>query len=102
KAPVDAGSRGYELLIEDGKIAFGLHHMWPGNSLKVRTREKLGAGKHVTVSYDGSSRAAGFRIFLDGESAALDVVRDNLTKDVSHEGGEPDLALGFRFRDNGL
>lgn len=102
KAPVDAGSRGYELLVEDGKIAFGLHHMWPGSSLKVRTREKLGAGKHITVSYDGSSRATGVRIFLDGELAALEVVRDNLTKDTTYEGGEPDLALGYRFRDNGL
>src|SRR5262249_29618552 len=37
KAPIDAGSRGYELLLEDGRVVFGLHHMWPGNSLKVRT-----------------------------------------------------------------
>src|SRR5207244_1083135 len=35
KAPIDAGSRGYELLLENGKVAFGLHHMWPGNSLKA-------------------------------------------------------------------
>src|SRR5581483_4682998 len=41
KAPIDAGSRGYELLLEDGRVAFGLHHMWPGNSLKVVTREAI-------------------------------------------------------------
>jgi hypothetical protein len=61
KAPIDAGSRGYELLLEDGRVAFGLHHMWPGNALKVRTRQALdpNAWAHIAVSYDGSSRAAG-------------------------------------------
>ncbi|MEO6184507.1 MAG: DUF1549 domain-containing protein, partial [Verrucomicrobiota bacterium] len=29
KASADAASRGYELLLENGKVAFGLHHMWP-------------------------------------------------------------------------
>ena len=40
KAPIDAGSRGYELLLENGRVAFGLHHMWPGNSLKVVTKQR--------------------------------------------------------------
>src|SRR5207302_3071789 len=40
KAPVDAGSRGYELLLEGGRVAFGLHHTWPENSLKVRSEER--------------------------------------------------------------
>src|SRR5262249_5599443 len=34
--------------------------------------------------------------------AELEVVRDGLFKDITYEGGEPDLALGFRFRDNGF
>jgi mono/diheme cytochrome c family protein len=104
RAPVDAGSRGYELLLEDGKVAFGLHHMWPGNSLKVRTKRTIPAGRwaHVTATYDGSSRAAGVRVYLDGEPAELEVVRDKLTKDITYGGGEPDLAIGYRFRDNGF
>ena len=104
KAPIDAGSRGYELLLENGHAAFGLHHMWPGNSLKVVTKTALpvNAWTHVTVSYDGSSRAAGVRIYLDGVAAEVDVVRDGLFKDITYEGGEPSLALGFRFRDNGF
>ena len=63
RAPVDAGSRGYELLLEDGRVAFGLHHMWPGNSLKVATNAPLAIGQwvHVAVTYDGSSRASGVR-----------------------------------------
>src|SRR5579883_2371006 len=104
KAPIDAGSRGYELLLENCRVAFGLHHMWPRNSMKVvaKTAIPAGAWTHVAVTYDGSSRAAGVRIYIDGVPAELEIVRDGLFKDITYEGGEPDLALGFRFRDNGF
>src|SRR5262249_41740717 len=60
RAPIDAGSRGYELLLENGQVALGLHYMWPGNSLKVRTKTPISTNEwnHVTVTYDGSSQAA--------------------------------------------
>jgi hypothetical protein len=103
RAPIDAGSRGYELLLENGQVAFGLHHMWPRNSLKVRTKSAvpIDAWTQLTVTYDGSSRASGVRIYLNGELAELDVVRDGLFKDITY-GSEPDLAIGYRFRDNGF
>ena len=104
KAPIDAGSRGYELLLEDGKVAFGLHHMWPGNSLKVRTKTAVPVGKFtpVAVSHDGSGKASGVRVYLDGQPAAVEVIRDGLAKDITYGGGEPDLAVGYRFRDSGF
>ena len=104
RAPIDAGSRGYELLLEDGKVAFGLHHMWPGNSLKVVSKAAVPADTwaHVVVTYDGSSRAGGMRVFVNGEPAESEVVRDKLTKDSTYGGSEPDLAIGYRFRDNGF
>ncbi len=104
KAPVDAGSRGYELLLENGKVAFGLHHMWPGNSLKVATKSAIAANEwtHVAMSYDGSSRADGLKIYVNGSEAKTDVVRDGLRKDITYEGGEPSLQVGYRFRDNGF
>lgn len=103
RAPIDAGSRGYELLLEQGQVAVGLHYMWPGNSLKVKTKAAVPVNEwtHVTVTYDGSSQAAGLRIYLNGELAELEVVRDGLWKDITY-GGEPDLAIGYRFRDNGF
>jgi hypothetical protein len=104
KAPVDAGSRGYEVLLEAGRVAVGLHHMWPGNSLKVVTKQAVPAGQwsHVAVTYDGSSKAAGVRVYLDGEPAEVEVIRDGLWKDITYAGGEPDLAVGHRFRDSGF
>ena len=104
RAPADAGSRGYELLLEEGRVAFGLHHMWPGNSLKVRTKTPLVLNEwsHVTVTYDGSSGAAGVRLYVNGLLAPIDVIRDGLWKDITYDGGEPELAIGFRFRDAGF
>ena len=37
----DAGSRGYQLLIEDGKLSVGLIHFWPGNAIGIRAIEPL-------------------------------------------------------------
>ncbi|MFO0936307.1 MAG: DUF1553 domain-containing protein [Gemmataceae bacterium] len=104
RAPIDAGSRGYELLLESGQVAFGMHYMWPGNSLKVQTPQPLPIGEWslVTVTYDGSSRAEGTAIYVNGQRQELNVVRDGLKKDITYAGGEPDLALGNRFRDNGF
>jgi hypothetical protein len=103
-APIDAGSRGYELLLEDGRVAFGMHHMWPRNSLKVVTRAAVPVNTwtHVAITYDGSSSAAGVHVYLDGRPAEVEVVRDGLFKDITYDGGEPNLAIGFRFRDNGF
>jgi Protein of unknown function (DUF1553)/Protein of unknown function (DUF1549)/Concanavalin A-like lectin/glucanases superfamily/Planctomycete cytochrome C len=103
QAPADAGSRGYEVLLEGGKVAVGLHHMWPGNSLKVVTKKAIPVATwtHVTATYDGSSTAAGLKIYFDGELADLQVIRDGLRKDITY-GGEPNLAIGYRFRDNGF
>ncbi|MDQ3624237.1 MAG: DUF1553 domain-containing protein, partial [Verrucomicrobiota bacterium] len=104
KAPIDAGSRGYELLLEEGRVAFALHYMWPGASLKVATKQPVPANEwtHVLATYDGSSRAAGARVYVNGAPAELEVVRDGLFKDITYDKGEPDLAIGYRFRDNGF
>ena len=104
KAPIDAGSRGYELLLENGHVALGLHHMWPGNSLKVsaKTPIRTNTWTHITVAYDGSGHADGVQITLDGKPAEREVIRNNLRKDTTYEDGEPNLALGNRFRDNGF
>lgn len=107
----DSGSRGYELVLDAGRPFFGLIHFWPGNAIGIRARQALPVGgwSHVTVTYDGSSRAEGVRLYVDGKPAEVEVVRDNLYKDIRHRGewGDSDgnglsLSLGARFRDNGF
>jgi hypothetical protein len=103
RAWTDAASRGYELLLEDGKPSFALIHFWPGDAMRIRTKAAIPVGKwaHMAVTYDGSSRAAGMRIYIDGKPAECDVVRDNLTRNITGGGGD-NLAIGERFRDRGF
>lgn len=98
----DAGRRGYELLLEGGHAGFALHHIPPGNSLKVATKAPIEGWTHIAVTYDGSSRASGLRVFLNGREARLNVIRDGLKNDITTGAAEPDLAIGFRPGDAGF
>ncbi|MCB9770793.1 MAG: DUF1553 domain-containing protein [Candidatus Omnitrophica bacterium] len=106
QAAEDAGSRGYELLLLDGHPAFSLVHFWPGNAIRVQSKEKLELERwtHLSITYDGSSRAEGVRIFIDGEESPLEVERDGLFKTIRYtvDGLDPPLTLAARFRDFGF
>lgn len=103
RAWTDAASRGYELLIEEGKLKWSLIHFWPGNAISIRTKAPLPVNEwvHVAVTSDGSSRAAGTSLVVNGRPAEVEVVRDGLTRDVTGGGGDT-IALGERFRDRGF
>lgn len=103
RAWTDAASRGYELLIEEGKLKWSLIHFWPGNAISIRAKAVLPLNEwtHVTVTNDGSSRAAGLRLFVNGQPAQVEIVRDHLTKDITGGGGD-NISLGERFRDRGF
>ncbi|MCA9076305.1 MAG: DUF1553 domain-containing protein [Planctomycetaceae bacterium] len=99
----DAASRGYELLLEEGRLSAALIHFWPGNAIRVRTVEPIPLNQwlHVTVTYDGSSRADGLTIFVDGRPTKTEVIRDQLTKEIQGGGGD-NIAIGERMRDRGF
>ncbi len=103
RAWTDAASRGYQLLLEDGRLSASLIHFWPGNAIRVRAKQPVPIAKwaHVTMTYNGSSRAAGLRLYVDGEAVETEVVRDNLYKNITGGGGD-NIAIGQRFRDNGF
>ncbi len=101
QAGSDAGYQGYQLVLEDGHASFALVHFWPGNAIKVRTVAKL---KHhewtqLGITYDGSSRASGLRLYVNGQPAATETVKDHLFKDFAN--GTP-LVLAARFRGRGF
>jgi hypothetical protein len=103
RAWTDAGSRGYQLLIEDGRLSASLIHFWPGNAIGILARDTapLERWVHVVMAYDGSSRADGLALYVDGRRADCEVVRDHLVKDITG-GGSNELTIGQRFRDRGF
>jgi hypothetical protein len=105
----DAGSRGFELTLDHGRPFFGLIHFWPGNAIAVRARQALPPDEwsRLVVTYDGSSRALGIRIYLNGRTLETDVVRDRLFKDIDYTKADNvtdriSFTLGARFRDSGF
>lgn len=79
------GHRGYDLLIGGGGILqVHLIHQWPTNAIKVRTDKKLSPNKwyHVLVTYDGTSKANGVTIYVDGEPWKWQIEQDRLTESI--------------------
>ena len=103
RAWTDSASRGYQLLIENGRLSVALIHFWPGNAICVQTTDVVPTDRWltVTITYDGSSRAAGLKIYLNGECQELETVRDALTRTTLGSGTDR-LVLGARFRDRGF
>ena len=103
RAWTDAASRGYQLLIEDGKLSASLIHFWPGNAIRVKTKQEIPLQQWIDVAvvYDGSVDAAGLQIFVDGQAMELEIVKNKLTKNITGGGGN-NIAIGERFRDRGF
>ena len=104
RAAEDAAFRGYELMLYEGKPTFSLIHFWPGNALRVEADQALplNVWTHLTITYDGSSRAGGVRIYQNGKQMKLGVVRDKLTRNIDYGGTKINLQLAGRFRDIGF
>ncbi len=93
-----ADASGFELLLENGKLRWSCIHLWPGCAVSVETKDDFPVGKwvSVTVTYDGSSSAAGLKIYYDGKPVAAPLLRDHLNKGITTE----TMRLGARPRDD--
>ena len=102
----DDGHRGWDLWLQGDRVAAHLIYTWPQNFLKVTTKQKLKKEEwtHVFVTYDGSSKAAGLKIYFNGVVQEVDVEGDGLTDTIRTT---TSLKLGRRntgqgFKNGGL
>src|SRR5690606_18908848 len=57
----------------------------------------------LTVTYDGSGKAKGLKLFMDGNELAMATEKDNLYKDIMFTNGEqPGLQVGADWRGTGF
>ena len=73
---MNSGLRGFDLNYA-GSLQAHLISSWDGNAIRVCTIERFDSSQwhHVAVTYDGSSRSRGWKIYLDGALATLQVTR---------------------------
>ncbi|MFL6276574.1 MAG: DUF1553 domain-containing protein [Blastocatellia bacterium] len=90
KQASESDRRGWEMFF-DGMGLVGIQH-WaaqlnvrvvasgPDEMIHLRTTERVSFGDwhHIALTYDGTAKAAGLRLFIDGKPAAVEVLKDNL------------------------
>ena len=102
------GYRGQDFYLDDqNRLNFRLIRTLSDDAFHVRTTGSLRTGgwRQVGFTYDGSGRAAGVRLFIDGELQPQQIMLDNLrgsTEPVITEhwlsGGNRQLRLGQSYR----
>ena len=97
--------KGFHLFLRNNKLEITMAHTAPSNaitklSLKDAPREKW---LHLSMTYDGSAKANGFKLYLDGEEMPMETVIDQLYKDIIfYSKSEPALQIGGWWRGLGF
>ena len=105
--------RGYHLYLKNNRLEWVMARTWPENAIIEQTIDAVPRDEwmQLTVSYDGSSTAAGTRIYINGTEAKTSIEKDNLYKDIIFnnfediiypEPIEPSLKIGARWRGKGM
>jgi hypothetical protein len=76
--------RGWDLWIENDKVGMHIINKWPDDALKVTAKQPLQPKQwyHLFVTYDGSGKAAGVRVYLNGTPQPLDIFADKLQNTI--------------------
>ncbi len=103
------GDRGYHTFLNnDHTLTARMVHVGPDNELTIQTQDSVSTGSwhHIVMAYDGSSRASGLELYLDGTPMPIRVLSDNLrqsttvtidptTGDSTNWAGPGDLRIGL-------
>lgn len=101
--------RGYHIYIrKDGHLEANIAHTAPSNAILKSSKMLVPKGQwiNLTMTYDGSSKAKGLRVFLDGKELEMKTETDELTKGILFNkkdiSKEPPLQIGAWGRGYGL
>jgi hypothetical protein len=91
--------RGWDLHFNQRYAEVHIVNTWPANAIKVRTKNQIKSKQwqHVFVTYDGSSKAAGVKIYFDGVEQEWTIEQNGLTGSIKTD--KP-LYLGRRNPDS--
>ena len=83
--------RGWDVLIDTtGQFIFRLIHALPHDQLKIQSSEKADFQhwQHILVTYDGSGRAEGMHIYLNGKTCNTKIIYNQLARSILPVNGE--------------
>ncbi|MCU1260640.1 MAG: hypothetical protein JWO80_3525 [Bryobacterales bacterium] len=120
KAESSKDRRGYELSFDEAipigdlrrgaKLSFKLIHKQPDDLIEISTRRRLPTSSkdpgqpkpwyHVALNYDGSAKASGLKLYINGKLEEVDVVHDHLSGSIRTPGslqiGNKELAKPYK------
>ncbi len=109
RSDANQDGRGWQLISSKGKVTFSLAHKLPDDAIQVETPDRVlevGRWNHLLATYDGSGKAAGVSLYIDGVPQYLTVVKDALHDSAStsaplefgrlHPDGNPLRQSGFQ------
>lgn len=105
--------RGYQVSVKENRLQLIMAHVWPDNAIVELSKKEIPKNRWVqlTLTYDGSSKAEGLNLYMDGEKLETEVEVDNLYKDIIFNAYEdfiyqhpvePGLQIGARWRGKGI
>ncbi len=77
--------RGWDLVQVGKKLTVHLVSKWPDDALKVETKDEVlqpGVWQHFFVTYDGSAKAKGVKLYVNGAEVAVKVDKDALKSTI--------------------
>ena len=89
--------RGYHLYLKDNRLTVNLSHTAPSNAISRISQKPVPRNKWIqlAMTYDGSSKAMGLRLFQDGDELDLETTMDQLNKDIlMNSKDQPGLQIG--------
>jgi Protein of unknown function (DUF1553)/Protein of unknown function (DUF1549)/Concanavalin A-like lectin/glucanases superfamily/Planctomycete cytochrome C len=97
--------KGFHLYLKNNKLEMMMAHTAPSNAITKLTTTDIIREKwvQITMTYDGSSKADGFKLYQDGVAFTTETVIDQLYKDiVFFTKSEPALQVGGWYRGLGF
>jgi hypothetical protein len=77
---------GHALYLIDGKLRLHIHRRFTDLGIRVETATPIALNQwqHVLVTYDGDRKAAGVRIYLNGQPQPLQILFDQNNEPIHH------------------
>ena len=92
---------GWGFYLVDGKLQVNLVNRWLDDCLRIESQDPIPLGEwlHVGFTYDGTRLASGLRIYVNGRSVELNVIRDEMNQEIkSKEPLRVGRGLGLDYR----
>lgn len=81
------GARGWDLEFHGLRPSVHLIHKWSNDAIHIQSEEDLPANTwtHLTITYDGSGKAAGLKLYINGGLAKTNIKIDNLKGEITND-----------------